>query len=228
MFRRTRPLKADEAAIQARIEWLSRRQLARRLHDGPAQTAAALAMRAGLAKREVANNPDTIQPALTELEELAKETAKGLRELQFALSPLLTDFDFAQSFDRLIAHHKKSFPATIDLQLIAGAADLKEHRTAQELLSLCAELLDNACRHADAKHVFVHLSRPDPAGLLLEIQDDGIGFDLERFQASQEADQKYGLALVAERVRLLNGEFHLESQPGMGTKARVAIPAHRP
>lgn len=228
MFRRTRPLKVDEASAQARIEWLTRLQLARRLHDGPAQTAAALAMRAGLAKRELAKGDRLILPALEEIEQLARETAQELRELQFALAPLPPNLEFEQAVDRLAAHFKQSFGTNINLQVSGVAADLGDPQSIQELFCVCAELLDNAGRHAEAKHVFLVLTRAEPGAFLLEIQDDGIGFDLERMQAHLEAEQKYGLALVTERVRLLNGEFHLESQPGMGTKARVAIPTQRP
>lgn len=217
----------DEASILARIEWLTRRQLARRLHDGPAQSAAALAMRAGLAKRELATKSDSVESALEELEDLARQTARELRELQFALSPLPADVDFGQALDRLVTHFNKSFGAKIELQVNEQAAVVKDLKVAQELVLISAELLDNTCRHAEAKRISLSVSRPEPAALLLEAQDNGIGFDLERDQPSFEAEQRYGLALVGERVRLMNGEVHIESQPGMGTNVRVAIPIQR-
>ena len=82
------------------------------------------------------------------------------------------------------------------------------------------EALTNAARHGRASAVTVLLS-PRGQGLQLAISDNGSGFDPGR---SRER-ASLGLASIRERVRLLRGEFDIESTPGRGTTVVAWVPA---
>ena len=73
------------------------------------------------------------------------------------------------------------------------------------------EALHNITRHADAQYVEIRLTRRGDV-LLLTIHDDGKGF-------APEQERGVGLLGMEERVLHLNGEFHLESTAGGGTRS---------
>ena len=84
---------------------------------------------------------------------------------------------------------------------------------------MAQESLRNIAKHAEATKVRVAISG-EKARIGLRVEDTGDGFDLK------EAKGKGGLGLISmeERVRLLNGKFTIESQPGEGTTVEVFLP----
>lgn len=55
------------------------------------------------------------------------------------------------------------------------------------------------------------------------VQDDGIGFDVDSV-VSMEGRKGLGLIGIQERLNVLKGTFHVDSQPGRGTKLSITIP----
>jgi signal transduction histidine kinase len=60
--------------------------------------------------------------------------------------------------------------------------------------------------------------------MLLEIQDDGVGFDKAQVASATEQRGSLGLKNMSERAEMVNGVFRLESAVGKGTIIRVVIP----
>jgi PAS domain S-box-containing protein len=81
------------------------------------------------------------------------------------------------------------------------------------------ESLTNVARHARASHVEARLER-EGNQLILEIRDNGRGFDPEEAKARKSL----GLVGMQERALLLNGELKVESVPGAGTTMTLRIP----
>jgi signal transduction histidine kinase len=76
----------------------------------------------------------------------------------------------------------------------------------------------NARRHSEARNVEVRL-RTDDEAILLEVADDGRGFDPGSARAG------IGLSGMRERVEALGGKIEVRSRPGEGTKVTVRIPS---
>src|SRR5262249_34541112 len=91
----------------------------------------------------------------------------------------------------------------------------------RSLLMIVREALQNALRHAAPGHVSVALSS-DRQGLLVEIEDDGRGFDPSILNSSN--GQHYGLIGMRERAERLGGRLLLTSAPGEGTQVRLSVP----
>jgi signal transduction histidine kinase len=60
--------------------------------------------------------------------------------------------------------------------------------------------------------------------VMLEIQDDGVGFDKENVESSYDQRGSLGLKNMSERAEMVNGVFQLDSAVGKGTTVRVLIP----
>jgi PAS domain S-box-containing protein len=91
-------------------------------------------------------------------------------------------------------------------------------------LSLCLyrvlqEALQNAMKHSGVRDFQVELAG-DSSEVRLTVSDRGVGFDQRR------ADNRQGLGLISmrERMRLVHGEFAVESEPGRGTTIRCRAP----
>jgi signal transduction histidine kinase len=112
----------------------------------------------------------------------------------------------------------------VQLTLDPKAATALSADQARQLFHVAAEALDNALKHAQAGGVHLKLSRPEPAVLLFEVEDDGVGFDPLLVEKTGEGDHKYGLAILRQRAKLLRAELHTRSASGSGTLLRVAVP----
>jgi signal transduction histidine kinase len=91
----------------------------------------------------------------------------------------------------------------------------------KNLLRIFQEALTNAIKHAHAQTVEVEL-RYEPENLVLQVQDDGRGFDTVRAHPLEIGH--YGLTVMRERAERIGGRFMLRSALGEGTKLRIVVP----
>lgn len=91
------------------------------------------------------------------------------------------------------------------------------------LFRVVQEAITNIAKHAEAQSVVLSVEFKDSA-LGIEVEDDGKGFEMQA--VSPEAGKAKGLGLLGmrERVTLLGGKFHVESQPGRGTRLTIEVP----
>jgi len=91
----------------------------------------------------------------------------------------------------------------------------------REILMVFSEAIHNVEKHAQANTLSVRLYR-EADDFRMQIEDDGIGFDLDEYILSQEGH--YGLANMRERTVQLNGQFLIVSTPGNGTSVSLRVP----
>ncbi len=202
------------------------RRLARQLHDGPAQTVAAIAMEAGFLRMQSKRDPQAALANLKRLEEMAREAASEIRHLLFILRPVILEEEgLAAALHDLAAKMKRLYRQQVILELSPEVLE-RVHPTVQTLLFYIAvEGLNNAAKHAQADTVWVRL-RPDPRGerLILEIEDNGRGFDPQQVFQSYARRESLGLLTLRERVRRMGGRLEIHSAPGQGTRLVVYAP----
>ena len=90
----------------------------------------------------------------------------------------------------------------------------------EQVLCVVREGLTNIARHAQAHRVWIQ-TRADQDRLIIEVGDDGVGFDLALVQGQSG---HYGLLGLRERARLLGGEVRIQSRPGEGTTLSFSLP----
>lgn len=101
--------------------------------------------------------------------------------------------------------------------------DSLDRPVGEALVRIVSESLHNIFRHANARNVWVS-SQVGEAALLMEIRDDGHGFDP---QAEQSVNGHYGLIGMRERASLAGARLDIESTPGGGTAVRVTLPLNK-
>jgi len=192
-----------------------RRHLARELHDDLTQRLARLAIDAGRME-SAANAPRGVRQLREELVHLSED----VHSLSYRLHPsVLDDLGLVEALkaecDRVSRHGE----LRVDVEASAVPAALPADASLC-LFRVAQEALHNAARHAHASAVTVLLSSRS-SGLELAVSDNGSGFDPER-----PCDHaSLGLSSMRERVRLLQGEFGIESAPGRGTTVVAWVPA---
>jgi len=143
-----------------------------------------------------------------------------VRSLSLDLRPtVLDDLGLIPALKWYCARQTQRSGVAIELAL--DAIDLK---LLPQLESGCfrivQEAVTNALRHANARHIKVSLLRGD-VKFVLEVADDGGGFEAVAARERTLAGEGIGLHGMEERTRLLDGQFVVDSAPGVGTRIRA-------
>ena len=200
-------------------------QLARNLHNGPIQSVAAIAMRVNLARRLLSKDAAAAGEELYKLEDLARRTTKEIRHMLFTLKPqALETSGLAAALKDLASQIQEGYEQQVGIEADPAAAQGMDLSRQGVLFYIAVEALNNARMHAQAKNIQVKLSRPEREIVLLEVQDDGVGFDVAEAETRGKEEDHLGLRMMRQRAELINGVMRLDSQKGDGTKLRVWAP----
>ncbi len=201
-----------------------REALARELHDAlaPGRTAMHLAWQGRQVRQALAHGPPALAEAHAHTEALLHQLRYDVRTLSHALLP--TPPGAPLPLPAAITLLAETLSLTDEGPLVtshcdAAAADLPQP-VQQAAYRIVAELLHNALRHAQARHVRVAVRRL-PATLRLTVEDDGRGFDP---LAPPPPRGGLGLRGVQARTGYLRGQVRVRSQPGQGTSITVELP----
>jgi signal transduction histidine kinase len=108
--------------------------------------------------------------------------------------------------------------------VISGNEETFSRQVLMTLYRVAQEAFTNIQKHAQASCVQVglHFAGEEAS---LRICDDGCGFDAAAWlQHPERLEEGYGLRGMRERLELVGGSFHLQSQPGRGTQLSVTVP----
>lgn len=211
-------LREIAARAQAAAEE-ERRRLARELHDGIAQTLAALRIRVKLAARP--GDAERLQSALNEVSGGIGDAILELRRMARGLRPPALEMlglgPAVDSHVRSVAE-AAGIEASIRTENVAG---LLSHESELALYRIVQESLSNVVRHSGASRVVVALRRSE-GGVDVVIEDDGCGFDTRQVM---NGDRGLGLFGMQERAAFIGGRLEINSTRGMGTRVHVSVPA---
>ncbi|MBU2611775.1 MAG: GAF domain-containing sensor histidine kinase, partial [Chloroflexi bacterium] len=215
--------------IEAQEE--ARKKLARDLHDGPTQSVAAIAMRVNMAQRTMVKDPKAayaqhlIGQELSRIEELARRTTKEIRHMLFTLRPLaLESQGLVAALQTIADKMKETFSQNVIVNVDEGLLDQLEMGKQGVIFYIVEEAVNNARKHAKAANIWVRLRSLEEGLTLLEIQDDGVGFDVEAVNRTYDNRGSLGMVNLRERSELVNGLLHIQSAPGNGTRVQVYLP----
>jgi signal transduction histidine kinase len=204
------------ASQNARLAERSR--ISRELHDSISQHLFSLTLLSGGLQRALP--PDSpLQAQMGLLSDTVATAIHEMRALVLDLHPsALTDKGLGPSLEDLCA----SYRARLGLEVSARVESVQLDAAGQHaILRVAQEAMANAARHADATTVRLEL-RAVAGGVVLEVTDDGRGFDTSPTSAPTGG---VGLRLMRERVAELGGDVSVDSRPGSGTTVRAQLPA---
>ena len=207
------------------IQEEARKKLARDLHDGPTQSVAAIAMRVNFARRLMERDQGEAADELFKIEDLARLTTKEIRHMLFTLRPLVLESKgLAAALQSMAEKMKETYDQKVVLEISQEIVSQLEMDQQGVIFYIIEEAVTNARKHAEADHIWVRLRPVQKELALLEIQDDGLGFDVKAVLASYEHRGSLGMVNLRERTELVKGVLNLDSTPGAGTHIQIAIP----
>jgi signal transduction histidine kinase len=207
------------------IQEEARRKLARDLHDGPTQSVAALAMRVNFARRLIDRDARAAAEELFKVEDLARRATKEIRHMLFTLRPLVLESQgLIAALESMAEKMKETYDQNVVIEANPEIVAQVETGKQGVIFYIAEEAVNNARKHAQAAHVWVRLKEAAQDLALLEIEDDGVGFDLEAVDATYDHRGSLGMVNMRERTELLNGLLQMDSAEGRGTRIRVIIP----
>jgi PAS domain S-box-containing protein len=192
--------------------------IARELHDDISQRIALLAVQLEEWCHHLPNNvevPNHIRHVRQELFDLGKDVQALSHRLHSSKLEYLGIAAAASGFCKELSEQHK---VEIDFTY-AGIPRSLPKETSLCLFRVLQEALQNAVKHSGERHLKVEL-RGTSSEIQLTVNDLGVGFD------PQDAIDRQGLGLISmrERLRLVGGEFSIESKPGRGTTIRARVP----
>jgi signal transduction histidine kinase len=198
-----------------------RNRLALELHDVVSQKLFSVMLTAEAAATQMDRDLVAARAQIERLRELAREALDELRALILGLRPPELERDGLEGALRKEVEMIGAVHGTnVELQIEPGFSIETGDREAA-LLRIAHEALYNAVRHARAEHVTVRVGGAD-GGLVVEVTDDGVGFDPDR---PDLRSMHLGLTSMEERARELRGRLRIHSKPGTGTTVRIELAA---
>jgi signal transduction histidine kinase len=207
------------------IQEESRKKLARDLHDGPTQSVSAIAMRVNFARRLMDRDLKAAAEELYKIEELARRTTKEIRHMLFTLRPLVLESQgLIATLESMAEKMKETFNQNVIIQADPRVVDVLESSKQAVVFYIAEEAVNNARKHAQATRIWVRLKMLREGMSLLEVEDDGVGFDLNSVDSNYANRGSLGMINLRERTELVNGLLRIDSAPGRGTRVQVVIP----
>jgi signal transduction histidine kinase len=212
-----REREAERARLAEQLitaEQDERRRLSLFLHDGPLQTMSGIALMHDAAIAAIRDG--RLEDAAKVMEgslERERETIQELRDLSFAIEPLvLRDQGFGAAVRALGDQIEGSQRIAVTTDVEAGERLTEKAQVA--LYQIIREAVNQAVRRGPQR-IAVLIREGDGGEFAAEIVDDGLG---ERRRASVEA--------IEERTQILNGRLDVEHREGGGTLVRVVLPRY--
>ncbi len=192
-----------------------RRRIALFLHDGPVQNLAGIALMLDAVLHEIeSGNADDAARVLTSAMERQRATIRELRDLSFALEPVvLRDQGFGAALQALASQVGESQSIRIDVDV--EQADRLGESAQIAVYTIIRELLEQAVRRGPPTHIRVAMAEAPGGGVTTVVSDDA---EPERRRRSFEA--------IEERVKQLHGIVAIEASDEGGTHVVVTLPPY--
>lgn len=200
-----------------------RAHLARELHDGISQTLVSTKLLVETAAEAQGEAPEQARARglLARALERINSSLIEIRRISHRLRPALLDTLGLPAALEHLGHEFEEAGAPSCLVQIEGEARELPAEIKTAFFRVAQEGLTNAAKHAGAAHMGLLLAFEPAGGLLMQIQDDGRGFDTEA--VNQHPERGIGLRNMRERLAAIGGQLEVQSAPGQGTRIRARL-----
>jgi PAS domain S-box-containing protein len=196
-----------------------RTKIARELHDDLSQRMARLLIRLERCLHSTEGASSKFREQLTGTVEMASDISAALRDLSHVLHPSTLA---ALGLEASVAACCREFSEQHNLTVKFVHDDVPQNNSPDVNLCLfrvVQEALQNIVKHSGAQEARVTLIGREQQ-ILLSIEDSGVGFNSKNSQRTETL----GLISMRERVRLVDGQISIQSEPSKGTRIDVQVP----
>jgi signal transduction histidine kinase len=224
LLEESRSMKKDIRQHSARLllaQDEERKRVSRELHDEIGQVFAAVNVGLVMLKKQ-AGRDRSFQKQVVSTQALLEQSLESVHRFARGLRPEMLDlfgpYEAIRSYVRTFAE-RTGITSTVQSKVDLAGLDKEQGIV---LFRVVQESITNISKHAHATRIDIRFRRL-PQGICMEIQDNGRSFSVED-KLTRKVVKRLGLLGMQERVRLVHGDFSIESAAGRGTKVRVQLP----
>ena len=196
-----------------------RRRVARDLHDDMGSTLSTINILSEMARMKIRNDVDKTTEYIGKISDNSSRMMEAIDDIVWSINPL------NDSMQKIMARMREFATSVLeakDIDLDFKAAEEVNHLTLdmearRDFFLIFKEAVNNAAKYSKCKHVRISINVRQQR-LLLDIIDDGIGFDVN------VADNGNGLINMRKRADSLKGKIVITSSPGLGTQVFLNVP----
>lgn len=241
LFNEARVMQDNLRHLSNRVLYIQedeRKRISRELHDEVGQALTAVNVHLAMARKTFGVPPSggssgqerlkaelqTAEQQIAEAQKLVEQTMEAVHRFARELRPaMLDDLGLAAA----LRSHVQGFAERTKLSIAFEADPIIEHLSDDEKIvvyRVVQEALTNVARHAEATQVGITI-RQTRVAVRLEITDNGKAFSSGTPDSASQ--KRLGVLGMQERVRLVNGTFHIDARESKGTTVRVDLPLPR-
>jgi nitrate/nitrite-specific signal transduction histidine kinase len=209
------------------IEILQENQsrLVRELHDGSTQSVSALALRANLIRRTFERDGKMAVEELHKLEDLARTTAKEIRQMLFTLRPLEQKPEGVETtLENLADQVRKSTGKNVVILADPKVYSLLEPKKQAVIYYIAEEAVEIAYRSGNTEPVLVRVSEIEVELACLEVEYSMNSPNSTDIAASYESRNSLSVSNMRERAALVNGYLEIEAAENQKLRIQLLVP----
>ena len=206
-------LKVINATIDAKEA--ERKTIAEILHDSVSALLSSVSLHLQASKAQLKNN---VPVEINKAQEILGEASTKIRDLSHKLiSSVLMKFGLAFAVHDLCEKYSNS-----EIEFISDDNGIKRYHQRFEIkiYSIIEELINNILKHSKAKNASITLVERNSDTLIIQIIDDGVGFDVKK----ERKKDGLGLNHIDARIKMMHGVFNINAKVGEGTSIFISVP----
>lgn len=209
------------------IQENERQRISRELHDSTVQNLTGIVHKAELCSKLIDMDPIRCKLEMTMMSRTLRDIINDTRQMIYDLRPMsFDDMGLDITIERAIDKIKNDKSCNIGF-VVEGDSYLINPVVGITLLRIIQEACNNAIKYAEANIILVKMIYQEEA-VIISVEDDGKGFDVKNLDVTNRNDNSgFGLSMMRERVYLLSGEIHIDSELNNGTKIQVKVPIYK-
>jgi PAS domain S-box-containing protein len=201
-----------------------RQRIARDLHDKVAQDLSSIVLNMETLFDGHPAASDELRQRGEAVAEIIRGAIAAVRDISYGLRPpALDQLGLMLAMENHCAETARRTGIDISFQAVGMDGVTLDFDTEINLYRMVQEALNNTAKHAGATRATVRLVKSHP-DLLIRIEDNGRGFDVDRRMAESVTEKRMGLRSMEERARLISGIMEIQAQVGTGTRIIFRIP----
>jgi len=206
-----------------RSQELERQRIAREIHDGPAQAVANVVLRMDILSKVSEKDPSRVSEELAKMKAIAQGALDEIRGFIFDLRPMtLQDLGLVATIKRVVTSIREMSGLNVRYVVEGNERPLGQ-LVSLAVFRIAQEATTNLRKYSKCDTAWVHLKFLDDKVILI-IEDDGAGFDLDEVAESQKEYASFGLLGMKERADDINADLEIISSLGEGTKVVLVVP----
>ena len=203
------------------VQEKERQRIARDLHDSSLQNLTHLVHKVELASAYIDRDPVQAKLELATVNKSLKSVIEDIRNVIFDLRPMsFDDLGLEEAFSRLFTVLKENYKE-FDFDTQIGPITCEKELMKIAIYRIVQEAYMNALEHSGGNKLKIWIAEEEKCCKIV-VRDNGKGFSPE--DLSDGENKNFGVAIMRERVNLLDGKIHYDTVSGGGTEIRIEIP----